>query len=82
MRLFTTSGPPVIASWENVCVGFVDVTRIRRESGVYVTQMLGAKSAYDVRTPATRGARNKRCYISKQSLRHENSMTNLKIGKG
>jgi hypothetical protein len=34
------------------------VTRIRRESGAYVTQMLRAWFAYDVR-----GARNKRCYF-------------------
>jgi hypothetical protein len=31
------------------CVGFADVTRIRRESGAYVTQMLREKFAYDVR---------------------------------
>jgi hypothetical protein len=30
----------------NICIGFADVTHIRRESGVYVTQMLRAKFAY------------------------------------
>jgi hypothetical protein len=31
------------AGARNICVGFADVTRIRRESGAYVTQMLRAK---------------------------------------
>jgi hypothetical protein len=33
----------------SICVGFVDVTPIQRESGAYVTQMLHAEFAYDVR---------------------------------
>jgi hypothetical protein len=35
----------------NICVGFANVTHIRRESR-YVTQMLSAKFAYDVRHAA------------------------------
>jgi hypothetical protein len=49
------------------------MTRIRRESGAYVsTQSLRAKFAYGVRimqmlrAPATRGARNKGCYLNQQ----------------
>jgi hypothetical protein len=40
---------PRAAGARNICVGFVDVTHIRRESGAYVTQMLRANFAYDVR---------------------------------
>jgi hypothetical protein len=47
-RMFHTKGSKSTGS-RNICVGFADVTRIRRESDAYVTQMLRAKFAYDVR---------------------------------
>jgi hypothetical protein len=57
-------------SKSNICVGFADVTRIRRESGAYVMQMLRAKFAscnqsvmQMLRSPAARGTRNKGCYF-------------------
>jgi hypothetical protein len=40
---------PRAAGPRNIYVGFADVTRIRLESGAYVTQMLRAKLEYDVR---------------------------------
>jgi hypothetical protein len=43
----------------NICVRFADVTCNRRESGAYVTQMLRAKFAYDVRHVARASSK---CY--------------------
>jgi hypothetical protein len=58
---------PCAADARNICIGFADVTRIRRESGVHVTQMFRAKFAYDVRHEArvhhANAARNKGCYF-------------------
>jgi hypothetical protein len=47
--LNTGNIPCCAAGARNICVRFADVTRMPRESGAYVTQMLRAKFAYDVR---------------------------------
>jgi hypothetical protein len=48
---------PRAAGARKICVGFADVTRIRRESGAYVTQMLRVKFGHrwDLQSKASRG---------------------------